>query len=142
MRNFNLLSSFFFFFCEFGFVLDLKWIQEQDLTMFCFSSHPPGQGMYFLNSKTAIYFFLSFFNHVLILCFYFLFFCLFAVRRCELVIFSGGENEKLASGIFQPFVTHLKSVRDQICKGGYSVTLRPSSGAAGVNWFTKVTLQR
>lgn len=62
--------------------------------------------------------------------------------RCELVIFSGGENEKLASGIFQPFVTHLKSVRDQICKGGYSVTLRPSSGAAGVNWFTKVTLQR
>ncbi|XP_013600782.1 PREDICTED: muscle M-line assembly protein unc-89 [Brassica oleracea var. oleracea] len=61
--------------------------------------------------------------------------------RCELVIFSGGENEKLASGIFQPFVTHLKSVRDQISKGGYSVTLRPSSGA-GVNWFTKVTLQR
>ncbi|KAF8114579.1 hypothetical protein N665_0036s0103 [Sinapis alba] len=62
--------------------------------------------------------------------------------RCELVIFSGGENEKLASGIFQPFVTHLKSVRDQISKGGYSVTLRPSSAAAGVNWFTKVTLQR
>lgn len=61
--------------------------------------------------------------------------------RCELVIFSGGENEKLASGIFQPFVTHLKSVRDQISKGGYSVTLRPSSGA-GVPWFTKVTLQR
>ncbi|KAG2245352.1 hypothetical protein Bca52824_092776 [Brassica carinata] len=61
--------------------------------------------------------------------------------RCELVIFSGGENEKLASGIFQPFVTHLKSVRDQISKGGYSVTLRPSS-VAGVPWFTKVTLQR
>ncbi|XP_009143431.1 COP1-interacting protein 7 [Brassica rapa] len=62
--------------------------------------------------------------------------------RCELVIFSGGENEKLASGIFQPFVTHLKSVRDQISKGGYSVTLRPSSVNGGVNWFTKVTLQR
>ncbi|CAH8318247.1 unnamed protein product [Eruca vesicaria subsp. sativa] len=61
--------------------------------------------------------------------------------RCELVIFSGGENEKLASGIFQPFVTHLRSVRDQISKGGYSVTLRPSS-VAGANWFTKVTLQR
>ncbi|KFK29260.1 hypothetical protein AALP_AA7G109900 [Arabis alpina] len=59
--------------------------------------------------------------------------------RCELVIFAGGENEKLASGIFQPFVTHLKSVRDQISKGGYSVTLRPS---AVVPWFTKVTLQR
>ncbi|EOA15946.1 hypothetical protein CARUB_v10004040mg [Capsella rubella] len=59
--------------------------------------------------------------------------------RCELVIFYGGENEKLASGIFQPFVTHLKSVRDQISKGGYSVTLRPSSA---VPWFTKVTLQR
>ncbi|KAG5414131.1 hypothetical protein IGI04_001698 [Brassica rapa subsp. trilocularis] len=62
--------------------------------------------------------------------------------RCELVIFSGSENEKLASGIFQPFVTHLKSVRDQISKGGYSVTLRPSSVNGGVNWFTKVTLQR
>ncbi|KAL1203066.1 COP1-interacting protein 7 [Cardamine amara subsp. amara] len=63
--------------------------------------------------------------------------------RCDLVIFSGGENEKLASGIFQPFVTHLKSVRDQISKGGYSVTLRPTSVAgAGVSWFTKVTLQR
>ncbi|CAA0396683.1 hypothetical protein ISN44_As04g028340 [Arabidopsis suecica] len=60
--------------------------------------------------------------------------------RCDLVIFSGGENEKLASGIFQPFVTHLKSVSDQISKGGYSVTLRPSS--VGVPWFTKVTLQR
>ncbi|XP_010438618.1 PREDICTED: uncharacterized protein LOC104722182 isoform X2 [Camelina sativa] len=59
--------------------------------------------------------------------------------RCELVIFSGGENEKLASGIFQPFVTHLKSVRDQISRGGYSVTLRPSSA---VPWFTKITLQR
>ncbi|CAN8326114.1 unnamed protein product [Cochlearia groenlandica] len=67
--------------------------------------------------------------------------------RCELVIFAGGENEKLASGIFQPFVTHLKTVRDQISKGGYSVTLRPTSvassgGGGGVNWFTKVTLQR
>uniref|UniRef100_A0A1J3HMK6 COP1-interacting protein 7 n=1 Tax=Noccaea caerulescens TaxID=107243 RepID=A0A1J3HMK6_NOCCA len=63
--------------------------------------------------------------------------------RCELVIFSGGENEKLASGIFQPFVTHLKSVRDQISRGGYSVTLRPPSVAgAGAHWFTKVTLQR
>ncbi|XP_019086390.1 PREDICTED: uncharacterized protein LOC104717493 isoform X2 [Camelina sativa] len=59
--------------------------------------------------------------------------------RCELVIFSGGENEKLASGIFQPFVTHLKSVRDQISRGGYSVTLRPYSA---VPWFTKITLQR
>ncbi|KAG7543110.1 hypothetical protein ISN45_Aa07g030390 [Arabidopsis thaliana x Arabidopsis arenosa] len=56
--------------------------------------------------------------------------------RCDLVIFSGGENEKLASGIFQPFVTHLKSVRDQISRGGYSVTLRPS--AVGAPWFTKI----
>ncbi|XP_010537005.1 PREDICTED: uncharacterized protein LOC104811855 [Tarenaya hassleriana] len=60
--------------------------------------------------------------------------------RCDLVIFSGGESEKLASGLFQPFVSHLKSARDQISRGGYSVTLRPSSSASP--WFTKATLQR
>jgi hypothetical protein len=59
--------------------------------------------------------------------------------RCELVIFSGEKNEKLASGLFQPFVSHLKSAGDHISKGGYSITLRPTTRA---NWFTKATLQR
>ncbi|KAL5538699.1 hypothetical protein UlMin_044812 [Ulmus minor] len=61
--------------------------------------------------------------------------------RCDLVIFfHGGVNEKLASGLLQPFLLHLKSAKDQISKGGYSITLRPSSSNA--SWFTKATLQR
>ncbi|XP_048442594.1 COP1-interacting protein 7-like [Pyrus x bretschneideri] len=62
--------------------------------------------------------------------------------RCELVIFAagGGANEKLASGLLEPFLGHLKCAKDQISKGGYSIILRPS--ASGASWFTKATLQR
>ncbi|XP_062090625.1 COP1-interacting protein 7 [Humulus lupulus] len=61
--------------------------------------------------------------------------------RCDLVIFAdGGGNEKLASGLLAPFLTHLKCAKDQISKGGYSITLRPSGSNAP--WFTKATLQR
>ncbi|KAK7859471.1 COP1-interacting protein 7 isoform X1 [Quercus suber] len=60
--------------------------------------------------------------------------------RCDLVIFSGPLNEKLASGLLEPFILHLKSAKDQISKGGYSITLRPAGSHA--SWFTKATLQR
>nr|GMC76627.1 COP1-interacting protein 7 [Ipomoea batatas] len=60
--------------------------------------------------------------------------------RCDLVIFAGKENEKLASGLLQPFISHLKSAKDQISRGGYSITLRPSTPYA--SWFTKATLER
>nr|GLL22652.1 uncharacterized protein LOC109187300 [Ipomoea trifida] len=60
--------------------------------------------------------------------------------RCDLVIFAGKENEKLASGLLQPFLSHLKSAKDQISRGGYSITLRPSTPYA--SWFTKATLER
>ncbi|XWS52029.1 hypothetical protein CRYUN_Cryun11dG0032400 [Craigia yunnanensis] len=60
--------------------------------------------------------------------------------RCDLVIFAGKENEKLASGLFEPFISHLKSAKDQISKGGYSITLRPAGSTP--SWFTKGTLQR
>ncbi|XVE80187.1 hypothetical protein DITRI_Ditri14bG0119600 [Diplodiscus trichospermus] len=60
--------------------------------------------------------------------------------RCDLVIFAGKENEKLASGLLEPFISHLKSARDQISKGGYSITLRPVGSSP--SWFTKGTLQR
>ncbi|XP_050371611.1 COP1-interacting protein 7 [Argentina anserina] len=61
--------------------------------------------------------------------------------RCELVMFAaGGGNEKLASGFLEPFLTHLKCAKDQISKGGYSITLRPPG--SGASWFTKATLQR
>lgn len=60
--------------------------------------------------------------------------------RCDLVIFSGKQNEKLASGLLEPFVSHLKSAKDQISKGGYSITLRPDGSDS--SWFTKATLLR
>ncbi|OIW11524.1 hypothetical protein TanjilG_26890 [Lupinus angustifolius] len=60
--------------------------------------------------------------------------------RCDLIIAGGGVNERLASGLLEPFLCHLKSAKDQICKGGYSITLHPASAHA--QWFTKVTLQR
>ncbi|XP_056171802.1 COP1-interacting protein 7 [Syzygium oleosum] len=60
--------------------------------------------------------------------------------RCDLVIFCGGTQEKLASGLFQPFVSHLNFVKDEISKGGYSITLRPP--AKDLSWFTKSTFER
>lgn len=61
--------------------------------------------------------------------------------RCDLVIFAGKLNEKLAYGLLEPFIAHLRSAKDQISKGGYSITLRPPSSAI-TPWFTKATLQR
>ncbi|KAE8713068.1 COP1-interacting protein 7, putative isoform 1 [Hibiscus syriacus] len=60
--------------------------------------------------------------------------------RCDLVIFAGKNNEKLASGLLEPFISHLSSAKDQISKGGYSITLRPVGSTP--SWFTKGTLQR
>ncbi|GFP78594.1 hypothetical protein PHJA_000002900 [Phtheirospermum japonicum] len=61
--------------------------------------------------------------------------------RCDLVIFAGKKNEKIASGLLEPFVSHLKSAKDQISKGGYSINLRPAS-SDDHSWFTKATLER
>ncbi|CAN4104159.1 unnamed protein product [Withania somnifera] len=60
--------------------------------------------------------------------------------RCDLVIFAGETWEKITSGLLEPFLIHLKSAKDQISKGGYSITLRPS--LTNTSWFTKATLQR
>lgn len=60
--------------------------------------------------------------------------------RCDLVIFAGKKNEKLATGLLDPFLSHLKSAKDQISKGGYSITLKPAT--TDVSWFTKATLER
>ncbi|KAL8510320.1 hypothetical protein ACS0TY_017215 [Phlomoides rotata] len=61
--------------------------------------------------------------------------------RCDLVIFAGKKSEKIASGLLEPFISHLKSAKDQISKGGYSITLKPTSSDASP-WFTKATLER
>ncbi|GAU44424.1 hypothetical protein TSUD_100710 [Trifolium subterraneum] len=60
--------------------------------------------------------------------------------RCDLMIVSGGVSERLASGLLEPFISHLKCAKDQISKGGYSITLCPVVTFAP--WFTKATLQR
>ncbi|KAF3653637.1 putative glucose-induced degradation protein 8 -like protein isoform X1 [Capsicum annuum] len=60
--------------------------------------------------------------------------------RCDLVVFSGSKSEKLASGLVEPFISHLKFAKDQIPKGGYSITLKPPSTHA--YWFTKATFLR
>ncbi|KAK6154325.1 hypothetical protein DH2020_008573 [Rehmannia glutinosa] len=61
--------------------------------------------------------------------------------RCDLVIFAGKKSEKIASGLLEPFVSHLKSAKDQISKGGYSINLQPIS-SDDCSWFTKATLER
>lgn len=60
----------------------------------------------------------------------------FAIR-CDLVICVGDCKEKLASGLLSPFIAHLQFAKDQISKGGYSITL-----SASAPWFTKSTLER
>ncbi|KAL5772487.1 hypothetical protein ACOSQ2_012411 [Xanthoceras sorbifolium] len=60
--------------------------------------------------------------------------------RFDLVLFCRGNSEKLASGLFEPFISHLKFARDAISKGGYSINLRPP--IHGAPWFTKATFER
>lgn len=56
------------------------------------------------------------------------------------MIVASDVSERLASGLLEPFVSHLKCAKDQISKGGYSITLCPEPTYAP--WFTKATLQR
>ncbi|KAI3937050.1 hypothetical protein MKX01_015265 [Papaver californicum] len=60
--------------------------------------------------------------------------------RCDLVVFSGNMNEKIASGLLDPFISHLRYAKEQIPKGGYSIKLCPPSSKS--SWFTKGTLER
>ncbi|EEC81954.1 hypothetical protein OsI_25833 [Oryza sativa Indica Group] len=61
--------------------------------------------------------------------------------RFDLVVIVNGRKEKIASGLLNPFLAHLKVAQDQIAKGGYSITLEPSSGV-GAPWFTRGTVER
>eukprot|EP00257_Ricinus_communis_P021214 XP_015580644.1 COP1-interacting protein 7 isoform X1 [Ricinus communis] len=61
--------------------------------------------------------------------------------RCELVISANGKTEKIASGLVNPFLAHLKTAQDQMAKGGYSIILEPEPGT-GATWFTKETVER
>uniref|UniRef100_A0A0E0D0H8 COP1-interacting protein-related n=1 Tax=Oryza meridionalis TaxID=40149 RepID=A0A0E0D0H8_9ORYZ len=39
--------------------------------------------------------------------------------RCDLVVIANGRKEKIASGLLNPFVAHLKVAQQQIAKGGF-----------------------
>ncbi|KAF7837452.1 COP1-interacting protein 7 [Senna tora] len=60
--------------------------------------------------------------------------------RCDLVITVNGKKEKIASGLLDPFLSHLKTAKDQMAKGGYSIILEPEHGDS--TWFTKGTIER
>ncbi|GLT75110.1 hypothetical protein SLA2020_468590 [Shorea laevis] len=60
--------------------------------------------------------------------------------RFDLVLFYKGKNEKLASGLFEPFISHLKVASDEISVGGYSISLQPP--VPNAHWFTKATFER
>ncbi|PIN00795.1 hypothetical protein CDL12_26701 [Handroanthus impetiginosus] len=51
------------------------------------------------------------------------------------------KKEKIASGLLNPFVAHLKTAQDKIAKGGYSILLEPETNIDAA-WFTKDTLER
>ncbi|KAJ1431529.1 hypothetical protein SESBI_07060 [Sesbania bispinosa] len=61
--------------------------------------------------------------------------------RFDLVITVNGKKEKIASGLLNPFLSHLKAAQDQVAKGGYSIVLMPEHGS-DATWFTKGTVER
>ncbi|PON94790.1 COP1-interacting protein-like protein [Trema orientale] len=61
--------------------------------------------------------------------------------RCDLVISANGKTEKIASGLLNPFLAHLKTAQEQMAKGGYSISLEPEPGN-DASWFTKGTVER
>ncbi|XVF38482.1 hypothetical protein REPUB_Repub20aG0105900 [Reevesia pubescens] len=61
--------------------------------------------------------------------------------RCDLVISANGKTEKMASGLLNPFLSHLKTAQEQMDKGGYSIILQPDP-SIDATWFTKGTVER
>ncbi|KAI4345821.1 hypothetical protein L6164_012913 [Bauhinia variegata] len=61
--------------------------------------------------------------------------------RCDLFITVHGKKEKIASGLINPFLSHLKTAQDQMAKGGYSIILEPEHGS-DASWFTRATVER
>ena len=53
-----------------------------------------------------------------------------------------GKKEKIASGLLNPFLSHLKAAQNQMDKGGYSIVLEPPEGNTDTSWFTKGTVER
>ncbi|QCE07603.1 hypothetical protein DEO72_LG9g2623 [Vigna unguiculata] len=62
--------------------------------------------------------------------------------RFDLVIIVNGKKEKIASGLLNPFLSHLKAAQNQMDKGGYSIVLEPPDSNSDTSWFTKGTVER
>ncbi|KAH6773347.1 hypothetical protein C2S52_003772 [Perilla frutescens var. hirtella] len=60
--------------------------------------------------------------------------------RCELFVSSSGSTEKLASGLFKPYVTHLKVAEEQFASAAQSIKLDPGRRKNAEAWFTKGTV--
>lgn len=61
--------------------------------------------------------------------------------RCDLLVTVNGKTEKIATGLLDPFLAHLKTAQEQVAKGGYSIILKPE-GSDNAAWFTKGTIER
>ncbi|VFQ76847.1 unnamed protein product [Cuscuta campestris] len=61
--------------------------------------------------------------------------------RCDLIIIANEKKEKIASGLLDPFLAHLKTAQDQVAKAGYSIVLEPKP-QSDASWFTKGTVER
>ncbi|CAL0299899.1 unnamed protein product [Lupinus luteus] len=61
--------------------------------------------------------------------------------RFDLVITVKGKKEKIASGLLDPFLSHLNFAKDQMAKGGYSIVLEVDGGS-DASWFCKGTVER
>ncbi|KAI4386916.1 hypothetical protein MLD38_004792 [Melastoma candidum] len=62
--------------------------------------------------------------------------------RCELLISSNGNTEKLASGLVKPFVAQLKVAEDQFMKMVQHIKLELGKKDHGKTWFTRGTMER
>ncbi|XP_042052346.1 uncharacterized protein LOC121797725 [Salvia splendens] len=62
--------------------------------------------------------------------------------RCELFVSSGGSTEKLASGLLNPFLTHLKVSEAEAASASQTIKLDPGRHKNAKAWFTKGTLDR
>ncbi|KAG2294755.1 hypothetical protein Bca52824_041424 [Brassica carinata] len=62
--------------------------------------------------------------------------------RCELFVSTAGNTEKLASGLVNPFVAHLKVAEEQVAREAQSIKLQVESSENAGTWFTKGTLER
>jgi hypothetical protein len=57
------------------------------------------------------------------------------------LVTANGKTEKIATGLLDPFLAHLKTAKDQLEKGGYSIILKPEA-SDNAAWFTKGTIER